>query len=210
MSYSHYQFTLTCTSSEDANKLYEGLQGDGYIDDETISIFAPEYDVEMDFGESWAAVRNNTVVLCGFSSYCEKEAIWNIIEVFKEKSKDYSVDIISYLIKIRDADLCIFQDFHYPAPAAIAEKLKENADLTDQDVMEEYQQNLKYIWGFEIVEEKRAEVLEEDEENIMCFEPGIIDDILEQAANGIFNDNSYYIQINSDGIVDEDTNLSYL
>ena len=83
-------------------------------------------------------------------------------------------------------------------------------DLNDSDTREAFEETVNYVWGFEIDEDKRADLAEQNEENMMCGEPGIIDEILKKAACGDFGDESYYIQINGGGVQDEDTNLSYL
>ena len=69
-------------------------------------------------------------------------------------------------------------------------------DLNDSDTREAFEETVNYVWGFEIDEDKRADLAEQNEENMMCGEPGIIDEILKKAACGDFGDESYYIQIN--------------
>jgi hypothetical protein len=210
MKYCNYQIELICYNNNAANNLYLGFAKEGWLEEERFSIFAPSYECEMDFDDASYSVDDKTLLLNGFSNYSCKEDIWNLFQALKEKSEDYDVDVYSYVIKIRGDEDYIFQDFYYPAPTAIAQKLKENLDLTDKETQKAYNEAINYIWGFEIEENILRDLVKQDEENITSGDFSKIDEILLNASCGNFGEVSFYIQIDSTGIVDCDTSLEYL
>ena len=214
MAEANYSITLYCETSEDAEKFYNSLRGDILVEDsdEEFTLIDLSYDIDISFYEAGHGVKDASVYFYGFSydRAIDNENVWNIVQSFREVASGYGVEIVSCVINRRCPDRASFKDYYYPAPVGIAEKLKENLDLSNPDNKEAYEEQINMIWGFGINEDQLDDLMEEESENFMCGEYDTIDEILQNAAKGEFGDMSHYIQITSDGVEDIDINLTYL
>ena len=214
MTEGYYQIKLCCQTPKDAKKLYNYMQGTILIEKSpnNFSIIAPAYDIKIDFFETWNGVKKNSVCLDGFTEDygIHMKNIWNLIQAFKTAGEVCGVEIISCLIKNRNLDDAVFEDYYYPAPVDIANKLRENLDLSKPTNQDAYEAELNMIWGFGINTKKLMELLNDDRNNFICCEYDVVDKILRNAAKGKFKNISHYIKITADGIKDVNINLAYL